>query len=394
MPDLCFVVYRILLAMKVQLKEVQAFKNSFELLFPDACLQDTARPFHSAITTAFHPTHDGTLLVAEDSGRSLSRVISARPCEESFACSHHWLDAFPERDGCIDVSTRRNLVEFHDNNGSAARVLSLVGQTPSTNWASPVMKAVDNRFVADLVTASEYLKCNHANDVWKGIQLDGSRGTIAVESAGEIIGFHGHQFPWRKTVSIRANDIFASLGISKRDHVACGVFDLAFVVSAGPWRLRLPIEFWVPAIDIGAAKKKLGRISNRVQFDSKDLAFILGHLKPYAKNVPAQQRVSLRLSDRIEVAIEEGYDLPQKRLVLSRSQQTGKPANIRMQSWHLRRIAKLGLTQLQWHGASQQFSHADERLIYICKSAPGIGGLKLPHDAIEIDSAAGSPVLA
>lgn len=379
--------------MRVQLKDVKLFRTSFDLLFPDTCSPETARRPSSGIATTFHPTSDGTLLVAENSQRSLSRVISSQPCKESFACSHHWLDGFPEIDGHIDVSTRRNLVEFSNTNGSESRVMSLLAQSPTTNWASPVMGAVDERFVADLIAANEFFQSNGSDDLWQSIRLDGSRGTIAVASDGEIIGFHGHQFPWRQTVSIRANDVFASLGISKRDHVACGVLDRAFVVSAGPWRLRVPIKVGVPAIDIESEKKTLGRVSNRIQLDPKDLAFLLENLRPYATDYRVRQCVSLRLSDHVEVAIREGEDLPPKRLILSRSHQTGKATSIRVQSWHLRQIAKLGLTQLHWHGTSQRFSHADERLIYICESAPGIGELKLPHDAIEIDSVTGSPVL-
>lgn len=378
--------------MKVQCKEIQAFKQVFDLMFPRAFSAKSASP-RSAISTAFYPSSDGTVLVAYDSCRSLARVVSARPCDESLACSCHWLEEFAGDEGYVDVSTRRDLVDFSRISDNQSRVLSLIAEEPSTGWASPVMGAIDGGFIDALIDSAR-LGVKKSGEVrWQSIALDGRRGTITTESDYEVLSHSAFKFPWQQSVNLGVTGVAPFLRIDERDQVSCGVLGREIFITAGPWRLRLPLDAMGLAINSDSVKKELGRVTNRVQMDSEDLDFLADHLQSYSEEYLAAQWVTLRLGDRVEVEIVNTGGPTSKRLTLTRSSQRGKPVAIPLKAWQLLRAASLELTRWHWHSNSRRIACADERVLYVCESIALPFDFTLPADAVEIDSVSGSPAL-
>lgn len=360
--------------MKILLKEVQAFKQVFDFMFPNAFSTDIAESRRPIVSTSFFPASQGTLLIAEDSHCSLTRVISSRPCTDSLACSADWLDDYFGDTGHIDVSTRRNLVEFSSTKGSESRVLSLFAQRFATSWASPLMAAVNERFLATLIELAGLSNDPGSTSLFHRIDLDGSRGAIVAQPFGEAIIYPGFKFPWAINVSVPASSIFASLGLTSSDQVTCGVLDRSFYLSAGPWRLKMPAQVNMHGFDCDAEKKGLGRASNSLALDSRDLQLLLDHLHPYTGILHPWQRVFLYLTDQVAVLVhtpipEEGYS-EKKCLMLRRSTQKGKPTIIPIQSWRLRRLAERGLSRVQWHDVARKLVGINDHSTHIMDVVP------------------------
>lgn len=351
----------------------------------------TRRGGHQEVVTELWPCPEGTRLSVRWAGRELSRVVSGERAERSFACRWDWLRDCQGASGQVTVTLAADRAEFRWETGGFPQSRQLdLEEVAGPIATTPPLEPIDRRLLAALGSATEATDPSAGRYALSNLQLDGERGTVCASDCKQLVRFGGFQFPWTdRAILVPASEIFAAPQLSGVTAVRCGATDDRLVLQADDWTIRLPIdpEGRFPNVEMVINRRE--KETNRVYFDTGDLAFVVKHIK----QIPGAERdhapVTLELNGHVDLTVPGDGRSGAMRLRLARSLHLGAPVNCSLNRAFLCRAARLGAGELLRYGDGSPLFCRGPQITYVVQPLDGCASLRDAPDTVYVDTAQG-----